>query len=146
MTGSFSWYSLILPVVLLGSTTIAEDDYLAESRNQCKHSRGLLSCSKYQMLEMVDRWVDLPESERNGTLVRIARVEEQEDEMFSGARQLEGDSEMRKMAKFVLRKLNKVLATRAIAVALPEGVKVVGQEDRMGKQMEQQGGMLRFYL
>lgn len=118
-------------LVLCLSGVLASDPYIAEVKEECKTNRDFASCGKFEVLSLIaNASTGSPTDKIDGAvnIVTMQKPVEEPETVFSGARQMPGDSEFKKFFKFVLRQADSFVGSRSISIALPDGVKIVDAE------------------
>ncbi|KAF5290227.1 hypothetical protein FQA39_LY14781 [Lamprigera yunnana] len=106
------------------------DDYIKESRQECKATNDLFPCAKYRTLRYLTTLGDYYYlSSGNDTnpvrLIKMERFYSNGPEFFPTARQSTADTEFTKFVKFAQRQANYYLGTQGLAVNLPDGAEVI---------------------
>lgn len=122
----------IVALVLCLSGVFANDEYIAEVREECKTRRDFVSCGKLEALTLIHNATMGTPTDRIDGVVNIVTtrqpVETTPDAVFQ-ARQMPGDSELKKFFKFVLRQADAYIGSRSISITLPDNAKVVDAEE-----------------
>lgn len=117
-------------LVLCLSGVLASDEYIAEVREECKNNRDLISCGKLEVLSMVSNaTIGIPSDSIDGVINIVTTKKPEPQNVFSGARQMPGDSELKKFFKFVLRQADTFVGSRSISISLPDDIKIVDVEN-----------------
>lgn len=121
-----------IALVLCISGVLATDPYLAEVKEECRKSRDFTACGKHEVLSVIANAASAAnetQTIKEGLgIVTMKKPVEEPEGVFSGARQMPGDSEFKKFFKFILRQADTFVGSRSISVPLPEGVKIVDAE------------------
>lgn len=117
-------------LVLCLSGVLGSDEYIAEVREECKNNRDLISCGKLEALSMItNATLGTPTDKIDGVVNIVTTKKEIPENVFSGARQMPGDSEVKKFFKFILRQADAFVGSRSISISLPEEIKIVDVEN-----------------
>jgi hypothetical protein len=123
-------YLKTVVLVLCLSAVYASDEYIAEVREECKNNRDLISCGKLEAITMIkNATIGMPTDKIDGMINIVTMKKEIPETVFSGARQMPGDSEVKKFFKFILRQADAFVGSRSISISLPEEVKIVDAEN-----------------
>ncbi|KAB0794501.1 hypothetical protein PPYR_11340 [Photinus pyralis] len=121
----------VLTIILTAKFVRSEmDDYIKESRQECKATNDIFPCTKYRTLRYLTTLGDYyySSSGNDTSPVRIVKMERLYDngpDFFPTARQSTADTEFTKFVKFVQRQANYYLGTQGLAFNLPEGAEVI---------------------
>lgn len=125
-------YFKVFVLVLCLSGVFAQDEYIKEVQEECKTNRDFVSCGKYEALTLISNATSgIPTDKIDGivNIVTTKNPTQTPDGVFSGARQMPGDSEVKKFFKFILRQADAYIGSRSISIALPEDAQIVDAEE-----------------
>ncbi|KAF5296735.1 hypothetical protein FQR65_LT10171 [Abscondita terminalis] len=135
--------SILLTIIFATRFVRSEmDEYIMESRQECKETNDLFPCAKYRTLRYLTTLGDYYYSSSGNDsspvrLIKMERFYDNEPEFFPTARQAPTDSEFTKFIKFAQRQANYYLGTQGLALNLPEGAEVIENglvEEARGKK------------
>lgn len=122
----------VFALVLCLSGVFASDEYIAEVREECKANRDFVSCGKLEALSLIANASTSSPTDKIDGIVNIVTMKKpayEPENVFSGARQMPGDSDFKKFFKFMLRQADAYVGSRSISIALPDSVRIVDADE-----------------
>ncbi|XP_065155158.1 uncharacterized protein [Atheta coriaria] len=109
-----------------------QDDYLQDAAQSCHRDRDMISCGKYNLLRFLDTAGSATVLETNTSYpVQLVKIHDPDESgsFFNEGRALANEGEFGKMLQFLQKRADRFLRTQGITVPLPDGFRVIDDDD-----------------
>lgn len=128
-------FSVTVFVISLYASYVRMDEYIDEFEDSCTKNYEFISCGKYKMLRYLSYVIE-PLNNTTIQNLRFVKLEQQSnvtEQMFTSSRHLTIDTEYTKFMKFLKRKVNNYINNQALAIELPDDIKIIHSGNEVGE-------------